>query len=290
MSNAFVIGGRTLSGKYKRVYSAGEVRAEESEIEAIYGAGEVEISQSSVKKVRVAGSLKANKSKILNVNAVGDIALTGVTQVEYMVIRGELSAECLECKHLVIDDKADRRSYANNRQQIDAKIDGFIKVGVLENYAELDMSFEYEIKNLVNCGVLLATEVVECEALYSFGLIESKEINAEDIYIKPSTHSKVNQIVGSNIQLTKDFQLDQFLKSIPKKYFKDYYNRLKNTEVSIMSLQFIEGDKIHIDYVNADLVSGIDVTIGDLCIIDRVEYTGSIKVSPKAIVNEVVKL
>ena len=57
-----------------------------------------------------------------------------------------------------------------------------------------------------------------------------------------------------------------------------------------MSLTSIEGDTINIEATNAELVSGMDVIIGDLCIFERVEYSNAIRISEKAIVNEVVKI
>jgi hypothetical protein len=52
-----------------------------------------------------------------------------------------------------------------------------------------------------------------------------------------------------------------------------------------MTLISIEGDNINIDHVKADRVSGLNVKIGDLCVIDRVEYKGNIEVSEKAIIK-----
>ncbi|MGL6174998.1 MAG: hypothetical protein ACRC1P_10380 [Cellulosilyticaceae bacterium] len=290
MSTVICIGERTLSGKHKRVYSAGEVHMEESEICSVYGAGEIEINQSKVNKVRAAGELNVYNSTLLDVNAVGEINLKGVTKAKYMIVHGELNSECLECNHLVVDDKTDRRSYVNSKNRIDAKIEGFVKTDILENYAKLDMTFEYEVDTLINGGELIVPQGIECESLYSFGKIKSEEVNAENIYIMPLEDSRIKQIMGSHIQITKEFQLDKFLKNMPKKYFKKYFEGLKYQKVGIIEVQAIEGDRVILNYVKAELVSGIDVVIGDLCIIDRVEYSGSIKISPKAVVNEVVKL
>ena len=68
------------------------------------------------------------------------------------------------------------------------------------------------------------------------------------------------------------------------------YRKSNKTKGSIMSVTEIEGDKIEVEYIKADYVSGIDVVIGDLCIIEKVEYKNSIKISEKAVVNEIIKL
>lgn len=289
MSSIIALGERTLFGKYNKVYAAGEMHIDESEITSLYGAGEIQIKQSKIKKVRVAGELQVDKSLLGDVNAIGEINLTGVTKAQYMVVRGEVNVECLECKHLVIGDKSDKHQI-NNKNGLDTHIKGFLKTEILENYSELQMDFECEIINLVNGGRLKSADTIECDTLYSFGSIESEEINAETVYIRPLESSKVNMIVGSKIQITQHYQLNKFLKEMKRKYFKKYYEKVKQEQVGIMAVSCIEGDYIQLDHVKAEHVSGIDVTIGELCIIDRVEYSGSIQISPKAVVNEVVKL
>lgn len=289
MSSIIALGERTLFGKYNKVYAAGEMHIDESEITSLYCAGEIQIKESKIKKVRVAGELQADKSLLGDVNAIGEINLTGVTKAQYMVVRGEVNVECLECKHLVIGDKSDKYQI-NNKNVLDTHIKGFLKAEILENYAELQIDFESEIVNIVNGGRLKSADTIECDALYSFGSVKSEEINAETIYIRPLESSKVNMIVGSTIQISKNYQINKFLKDMKHKYFKKYYEKVKQEQVGIMTVNSIEGDHIQIDHVKAEHVSGIDVTIGELCIIDRVEYSGTINISPKAVVNEVVKL
>ena len=97
-------------------------------------------------------------------------------------------------------------------------------------------------------------------------------------------------VTGTNITISAARHLDKNFKSLPKSLPNSYYTRLDTLPVSLMVLSSIEGDNISIDHVKADLVSGLNVKIGDLCIIDRVEYKENIKISEKAIVSEVVKL
>lgn len=290
MGSTFVVGERNLVGKYNRVYSAGEVYVEEGDIGALYGAGEVTIERSQVKKVRVAGDLSVDKSKIDDINAVGELNFTGVTTSKRVTVRGVLNAECLECNHLIIPSKTDMKVSVDGKNHVDTSIKGFIKADLLENYADLNMDFEYDINSVVNGGNLITTNPIAFETFYSFGTVVCEEVNAEKVYIRPSAHSKIGLIVGAQIKISKYLELDKFLKNMPKKYFKKYYESIKKQEVNIMTLQSIEGDQIYLDHVNATMVSGINVVIGDLCMIDRVEYTESIKISPKAIVNEVVRV
>ena len=82
------------------------------------------------------------------------------------------------------------------------------------------------------------------------------------------------------------FVPDQKWHALPKTIS---YKKKKGAS-KIIPIPVIEADFIHIEYTKANLVSGQDVIIGDLCIIERVEYRNSIKISEKSVVNEVVKL
>ncbi len=115
-------------------------------------------------------------------------------------------------------------------------------------------------------------------------------VNAENIYLYPSSESELKMVTGTNISISTVRNLDKNFKSLPKTMPKTCYSRLESLPVSIMTVTSIEGDNISIDHVKSDFVSGINVKIGDLCVIDKVEYKENIEVSQKAIVNEVIKL
>lgn len=45
-----------------------------------------------------------------------------------------------------------------------------------------------------------------------------------------------------------------------------------------------------VENVCADSISGIDVEIGDLCVVEEVAYKNSIRISEKAVVGRIVRL
>ncbi|HBI74199.1 MAG TPA: hypothetical protein DEG06_08580 [Lachnospiraceae bacterium] len=93
-------------------------------------------------------------------------------------------------------------------------------------------------------------------------------------------------LAGSRVMIKNEFLPDKVFQSIPK---SQTYRKIKG-EKDMVSVESIEADQIQIECTKARLVSGLDVVIGELCIIERVEYRNSIRISEKAVVNEVVKV
>lgn len=305
MGNIIALGERTLYGKYGRVLAAGELHIEDSDISKIYGAGEITLINSIVRKIRIAGEIEADKCTLLDVNMVGDISLKGHTKAQQMVIRGVLNSEYLECDHFILAGKTDEvkvdLKYSTKSREdnplvnVDiskewSQIIGFVKTKVFENYSKLIIDFDQEIIHLINMEELYTKGAIECERVYSSGIIKCEEINADYIMVKAMAESSVRHIVGSRIILTNQLKGEKGIGKSSKKRFEKYYNKWKKKMASIMSVESIEGDQIAVDHVKAELVSGMNVTIGELCIIDRVEYRDKIEISPKAVVGEVVKL
>jgi hypothetical protein len=102
--------------------------------------------------------------------------------------------------------------------------------------------------------------------------------------------SKLQQVMGSDIAITDIFPMDQIFEAIPKSADISLYKKAAAAPAGMMHIDSIEGDTIRLDHVQARTVSGDNVTIGDYCIIDRVEYISNIQVSPKASVKELIQL
>ena len=168
--------------------------------------------------------------------------------------------------------------------------EGKMKAETFENLCDFNMDFEYQFKNVLSIDPLHASGILECEELYSFGILDMEGVNADTVYIHPYAESKLQQVMGSDIMITEVFPMDQTFEKIPKSADQGLYLKKASEPAGMMAIDSIEGDIINLDYVQAKLVSGQNVTIGDYCIIDRVEYIDSIQVSPKASVKEMVQL
>jgi|LSQX01.2.fsa_nt_gb hypothetical protein len=282
--NILAFGRRAISGKFGRVMCAGDISINNGDIKSLYSAGDVDIADSRIKKLRCAGDVTAINSVFEDFKGAGYVYLKGMSKADVVVAVGELEAEFLECNIL--------RNFSKNKK---TKINGLSKViewkgdfkaKTFENLCSFVLSCKYDFENIISSNLLTCQDELTCENLYSFDTIEAETINAENVFIVPRVNSKVDSVLGSTIRISRTFKPDQRFRSILKTV--NYRSFKSNDE--IMSLTSIEGDTINIEATNAELVSGMDVIIGDLCIIERVEYSNAIRISEKAIVNEVVKI
>jgi hypothetical protein len=150
------------------------------------------------------------------------------------------------------------------------------------------MNCEFEFNNIISSTLLQYDGILECERFYSFEEVQVQGVNAEFIYIKPSKKISIESLFGSEIIISNNFKSDKEFEIMSKTMSLSTYKRGNESKNSIMSVMEIEGDKIQIEYVKADYISGIDVVIGDLCVVEKVEYKNSIKISEKAVVNEII--
>jgi hypothetical protein len=281
--NSISMGEKYIEGCYNRVMAAGELHITNSHIKALYIAGQTDIHHSTAGKLRGAGEIKADCVNFGNIKVAGEINLHGICKGDVMVAIGGLSAEFLECR-ILRNGAANKKAKTNSRN---FQWRGLLKAETFENFYSMDLSScHYEFKNIISSALLACDNEIVCENFYSFEGLHCQSINAENITLVLNDDISVKSIMGSNIRILKSFQQDKQFKSIPKS--TGYKNFTSNT--GIVSIQSIEGDRINIEHTRAQLVSGIDVKIGDLCVIDRVEYKNSIKISEKAVIEQVVRL
>ncbi len=167
---------------------------------------------------------------------------------------------------------------------------GKMKAETFENLCDFNLDFDYKFKTIISIDPIHLEGVLECEELYSFGALDMEGVNADIIYINPKEESNVQHIMGSEIAITDVFLMDQTFEAIPKSAAISLYKKAAASPAGIMHIDSIEGDNIRLDHVQAKIVSGDNITIGDYCVIDRVEYISNIQVSPKASVKELIQL
>jgi hypothetical protein len=103
-------------------------------------------------------------------------------------------------------------------------------------------------------------------------------LNAEKLYIKLDSgsfsSSKVGTIGGSQVTVKASRKM---WKLFGKKY-------------SILETNLIEADKVDLENTYADTLRTVDAIIGDGCKIGTLEYSGEVKISEKAEVENLVKI
>lgn len=107
------------------------------------------------------------------------------------------------------------------------------------------------------------------KAHISGSLKVGKEANVDDFFLK-SSNSEIAALHGDNVTIKREMAI----------FFSKKHNLIEE----------IEATTIDIEYVKAKRVSGDNVTIGQGCIIDTVEYRDKITVSKEAKIDNIVKL
>lgn len=283
--NIWALGNRTISGEVDRVYAAGNLDINEANVKKLHSAGEVNVKESRVHKLNVAGNVEAIGSDFGDMRIVGNAQIKGHSKASTVAVTGILNAEFLECDVLKNSIKGPV-TLSNNI----LTYKGYFKAKTFENLYPFNMNCEFEFKNIISASLLQYAGILECERFYSFEEIQLEGVNAEFIYIKPNKKINIESLFGSQIIINNNFKSDKEFEGIPKTMSLKTYKSGNQSNNSIMTVTEIEGDKIQIEYVKADYISGIDVEIGDLCIVEKVEYKDSIKISEKAVVNEIIKL
>lgn len=125
-------------------------------------------------------------------------------------------------------------------------------------------------------GVLKAEGDVQAERFRSSGALSIDGLlNAETVEIQLSGDAMVHSIGGGSVLVRKKTGGFSLL-GIPRR--------------NHLSSELIEADEIDLEYTDCETVRGVNVRIGPECVIDRVEYSGTLSTAPYATVRKKVKL
>ncbi len=146
---------------------------------------------------------------------------------------------------------------------------GAAKVKSIEANGELKLAGAFNADGNVSGEKVIIVGVANINGL----------INGDEIRITFDGCVKANEIGGGTIEIA------------PKKEQKAYWFGKKRIKPSKLSeIGTIEGDEISLELVKADVVRGANVTIGDGCEIEKVEYSESLEISENAHVDYQVKI
>ncbi|MGL4742407.1 MAG: hypothetical protein ACRC41_16710 [Sarcina sp.] len=189
-----------------------------------------------------------------------------------------------------------------------ARVKGIVKVtdlnidGVLKQFGDLDVenlnvngrvttTGNIKINNLRGCGELkssssIVTDIVNFRgSLSSCGDFTASEfnvrgcvrnieglLNSEIIDITFEYGGYINEIGGSVVKITKNRNNKFFSKLKPK----------------ILKVNSIDADDISLEFSKVGTINGHNIVVGDGCIIDKIEYTGRLEISPNSKVTSLI--
>ena len=137
------------------------------------------------------------------------------------------------------------------------RLSGSAKVGAGIECESLEASGSFDVKGLINAGAM---------RLKLHSKSSADEIGGEEIIVIRERRGPIAKIFGVDIPLLSG---------------------LVNGSLTVNS---VEGSRIHLQYTAAKVVRGETVEIGPGCAIDRVEYSGTLNVDGEATVGERVKV
>lgn len=283
MGSTFVLGERRLSGEHGRVIVLGSVEASDGGFRSAWIMGESALSRVKVQKtLRCMGELTGDTVQIHRGSVMGEVRLKGLCSADRLSVTGDLQAEYLRCRLLrcaPIHGSGSKPAWS-----------GVLEGTTLEIQEEIALDFEHRFQNILASAPLRAAEEISCENLYCFGGLAAGSVNADHICIvltgggAPLT---AEHLAGGRIRIVKSFRPDRELEAIPA---QTRYPALQCEEKVLFQADTVEGDVVEMESARVGTVSGGRIKIGPLSVVDRVEYTQSIEISPKAAVGEVIAL
>lgn len=183
----------------------------------------------------------------------------------------------------------------------DARFGGVSKIGGSCNIDFIEIRGESEIKGDIssydiivdgklNCG----GKILECKKLKLSGTITSKgiiktmdtigkgglvleKIESEKIDLIFNKKTNLNEVNGKEINLigTKS---------------KGLISKFLSKGAPLVEINNISGDNIALENIEAKLVKGHNIKIGENCTIGKIEYTGNLNISSNSKVVEQIKL
>lgn len=123
-------------------------------------------------------------------------------------------------------------------------------------------------------GILRTRADVQAEAFHSAGSLEiGGLLNAETVEIQLAGENRVGSIGGGTVRVVKRSAGFRWFQKRPS-----------------LNATLIEADEIELEHTDAETVRGVNVRIGPECVIDRVEYSGTLTTAPNCTVREKVKV
>ena len=150
---------------------------------------------------------------------------------------------------------------------------------------EITLSGGIKVGGSIKANLLkLAGEInvggdMECEEFRLTGGIRSQgTVNCEKCELNLSEWSELDELVGTSIIVREDTgQIGGLLKAILGK------------GKGSLKVNLVEGDEIHLENTDCDMVRGDTVTIGPGCRIRTVEYSTKLEILPDARVEEKIE-
>lgn len=221
------------------------------------------------KSLRISGSARINGSIICedchcsgSCRLDGDLEAESVRSSGSVKISGRLIAGEVHTSSSLCCKDADLKGELHSSGS--SVFEGDLKATRIRSSGALNCGGNLHCEQMSTSGKCTVAGNLEAETFECTGSVEVPGLlNAETLYIYPCNRSKVGSIGGSNIRIL-----------IRDKGGWNFLGRF--TPESQIEVGTIEGDRVELEATKAEIVRGRDVKIGKGCMIDLVEYTGTL--------------
>lgn len=205
--------------------------------------------------LNIIGKSSVGGGRYHKVNIMGELSVLNDLEAAEIKVMGSLDSD-----HTVSCDKI--RVLGNaNAEQLQVKESGTV-LGLLSSVTveaeHFEVMGEVRCSDSFSCGDLKVNGVIEVEGL----------LNTERLCIKSRHVSRVKEMGGKRVKVSSSIAFVR----------------------SVLRAQIIEFDEVELECTQAELVRGRNVTIGENCSIDVVEYTDNLIQHPDAKIGEVRKI
>jgi cytoskeletal protein CcmA (bactofilin family) len=210
---------------------------------------------------KIFGDVEANR---MNISGVGNVE--GDIKVVRMDIEGTSNVKGnIECEQMYDSGSV--------------KVGGRLKADILKVNGMCRVGGSIKAKQIFSYGILNSGADVEAEEFDSEGAFKINGLlNANRIDIKIAYGSSVKEIGGEEITV-------KTAKTIGFGFAMVLIGKRK-----CLKTELIEGTNISIEYTEANVVRGENIKIGAKCIVDLVEYSGTLEVDPSSVVKNQKKV
>lgn len=213
-----------------------------------------------------------------DVTIMGESFLSGGSYGKVKIMGSAWAQEDLEAEKIRVFGTAEFRSLKAGAIKIagSARFEGPLNVITLDIAGSADALATIKAQEIKVFGSLTAKAEVSTERFVAKGTFELTSLNANDVRIELAEVCRVGEIGAENVKVEpiSMFRLG-FFGSNHKK---------------ILRADTIEADHIELSNTVAQTVKGNQVIIGPRCEIETVEYKDSLKVHPRSIVKNQVKI
>ncbi len=280
MSNFWNMGSRRIcGGTYRRIFSFGAMEVTDCHSERLLNFGSMRMENCQVEKASSRGALHCHSTTFQRLHSIGCLQTTGVCQCEELRLSGSGQFAFLDCESIVLT--------AGSRQER-AVVEGNISAKTALILLPIEIHDGFDAHTWIT-GAPVSFHTVACESFYGMSSICADEVNAEQVYLLAYPDTQISMITGTSITVSPHAPKDSS-DMIPRIDVARNLRRFQPSQTGLIHVGTIEGDTLLLSHTHAKSVQGQDVQIGELCIIDQVIYSHSVRISPKAIVHEVVQL